>query len=128
MFIMPLIRKLILQLLSGIKSRYRKSQKDSTIKLIGEIIKACSDYVHPYCQPIYELMVEELVDENRSVTITAILNVIENVLIIGFVDITDTYEGLFEKLINYLRQQISVSTSVASLKVMKQIIIIKQYN
>lgn len=121
------IRKLIHQLSTEIQCNIQGLEKETTITLLGEIIKSCSDYVHPYCQPIYYIMTKQLEISKRGPTITVILNVLENILIIGFVDISDTFESLFSKAIECLRKQISNETSAAALRVIIQIIIKEKY-
>lgn len=127
LYMMIHIRRLLHQLSSEIQCNIQGLEKETTITLLGEIIKSCSDYVHPYCQPIYYIMTKQLEISERGPTITVILNVLENILKIGYVDISDTFESLFSKAIDCLRKQISNETSAAALRVIIQITIKEKY-
>ena len=120
-YVMPPLRKTLIQLLTDLEYSGIGRQKEESVQLIASLIASSSIFVKPYVEPILKVFVAKLDDPNSNLTAKLLLAVGELSLIDGqcFKAYLDT---LFPLIMEALVDQSNPNRREAALRSMGQIV------
>ncbi|KAI9026899.1 armadillo-type protein [Hyaloraphidium curvatum] len=119
-YVMPSLRKVLIQLLGELEYSSVSRSKEEAAKLLSQLMAASQRLVKPYVDPIFKVLLPKT-KEGSSTLVGQILGSFGELAQIGGEDLLPFLDKLFPILIDTLQDQSSVTKREAALKTLGQL-------
>eukprot|EP00834_Sanchytrium_tribonematis_P001859 NODE_49_length_31687_cov_0.791123.p1 type:complete len:2184 gc:universal NODE_49_length_31687_cov_0.791123:15256-8705(-) len=120
-YVMPCVRKILFQLLSEIEYSKIPKTKEESAKLLSSLVISIKDYIRPYVESIFRVLLPKVRDSSSSVA-SQILVAIGEVSIFQGNEILPFLDNLMSTLTETLQDQSSVRKREAALRSMRLLV------
>ena len=119
-YVMPSLRKTLIQLLTELEYSAISRNKEESARLLGILIHASNKLVKPYVEPIFTVLIPKLKDPSSGVA-SSILSAVGALALSGGEDMLPFIDKLFHHVMESLNDQSSISKREAALRTIRQI-------
>ncbi|PVU91733.1 hypothetical protein BB561_004248 [Smittium simulii] len=114
-YVIPSLRRLVIQLLTQIEHSNNSQEKEGCIKLLMIIVELSEKWIGPYIPRIVEIVIPKILDANPRLS-TKYLDILGALSTVARHDLLPYTESVIEVLIECLQDQTSPIKRMASLK------------
>ncbi|KAL9647121.1 hypothetical protein ABK040_004838 [Willaertia magna] len=120
-FVLPSLRKALLQLLTELEYSQDARGKEESARMIGLLIDAAPNLIKPYVSSILKVLMEKIKDPNPIVA-TSVLDTIGKLSEVGGVVLSEFIDDLLPPVIETLQDQSSSTKRAVAIKTLGQIV------
>lgn len=119
-YVIPSIRKILLELLTKLKFSTSSREKEETASLLCTLIRSSKDVAKPYIEPLLNVLLPKFQDTSSTVASTA-LRTIGELSVVGGEDMKIYLKDLFPLIIKTFQDQSNSFKREAALKALGQL-------
>lgn len=119
-YIVPVLRKTLLELLTELKYLKLPNQNEECLTMLCTLISSTKEITKPYIEPILDILLEKLHDPSSSV-ISSALRTIGELSIVGGEDMKDYLNKLMPPIIEAFKDQSNTYKRSAALRTLRQL-------
>ncbi|KAJ3194365.1 phosphatidylinositol kinase- protein kinase tor1 [Irineochytrium annulatum] len=119
-YVMPSLRRTLIQLLTELQYSGVSLQKEESSKLLGHLISSAQRLVKPYVEPILKVLLPKIKDASPAVA-AKILSALGELSQVGCEDLLPNLDDVFPMIIEALQDQSSSTKRTAALRTMGQL-------
>lgn len=119
-YVVPSLRKTLIQLLTELEFASNSRSKEETSKLLGLLISSTSNLVKPYIKPILDILLPRARDPNQSVS-SSVIAAIGELSKVGGEEMEPFFPELMQLILETLQDQSSNVKRDAALKTLGQL-------
>ena len=119
-YVFPSLRKVLIQLLTDVEYSNSARNKEESAKLISDLVRASSQLIKPYVQPMIKVLLPKARDPNPEVASTT-LEAIGNLCTVGGEDMKEFIPQLMSIFIENLQDLSSSEKRTAALQALGQL-------
>ncbi|KAI9290500.1 ARM repeat-containing protein, partial [Neoconidiobolus thromboides FSU 785] len=119
-YIVPSLRKILIQLLTNLEYSDSSRIKEESAILISILVKSAQSFVKPYIQPIVDVLQTKVHNTNPSV-VASVLKAIGELAQVGGEQLTSYLDNMMPLIIDTLQDQSSILKRNAALKTLGQL-------
>ncbi|GAM22047.1 hypothetical protein SAMD00019534_052220 [Acytostelium subglobosum LB1] len=119
-YVMPSLRKTLIQLLTELEFSGDSRNKEESARLLGHLIGASEKLIKPYVDPILKALLPKLRDSNPRVA-SCVLAALGELSVVGGDEMTQHIDLLLPLIIETLQDQSSTSKREVALKTLGQL-------
>eukprot|EP00697_Spironema_sp_BW2_P017838 gnl/Spiro4/9656_TR5124_c0_g1_i1.p1 gnl/Spiro4/9656_TR5124_c0_g1~~gnl/Spiro4/9656_TR5124_c0_g1_i1.p1 ORF type:complete len:2413 (+),score=551.86 gnl/Spiro4/9656_TR5124_c0_g1_i1:148-7386(+) len=120
-YIMPLLRKYLIQLLTELEFSGDSRNKEESARLLGSLMRVCHRLISPYITPILKALLDRLNENNLGVS-AAILEALGELARVGGAAILPSMEDILRPIIATLQDQSPGSKREVALRTLTHVI------
>ncbi|EAL66546.1 protein kinase, Atypical group [Dictyostelium discoideum AX4] len=119
-YVMPSLRKTLIQLLTELEFSGDGRNKEESARLLGHLISASEKLIKPYVEPILKALLPKLRDSNPRVA-SCVLAALGELSVVGGEEMVQHIDSLLPLIIDTLQDQSSTSKREVALKTLAQL-------
>ncbi|EFA77745.1 protein kinase [Heterostelium album PN500] len=119
-YVMPSLRKTLIQLLTELEFSGDSRNKEESARLLGHLIGASEKLIKPYVEPILKALLPKLRDSNPRVA-SCVLAALGELSVVGGEEMSQHIDQLLPLIIDTLQDQSSTSKREVALKTLGQL-------
>ncbi|EGC32838.1 protein kinase, atypical group [Dictyostelium purpureum] len=119
-YVMPSLRKTLIQLLTELEFSGDGKNKEESARLLGHLISASEKLIKPYVEPILKALLPKLRDSNPRVA-SCVLAALGELSVVGGEEMSQHIDQLVPLIIDTLQDQSSTSKREVALKTLGQL-------
>ncbi|EGG15157.1 protein kinase [Cavenderia fasciculata] len=119
-YVMPSLRKTLIQLLTELEFSGDSRNKEESARLLGHLIGASEKLIKPYVEPILKALLPKLRDSNPRVA-SCVLAALGELSVVGGDEMSQHIDQLLPLIIDTLQDQSSTSKREVALKTLGQL-------
>lgn len=119
-YVIPSVRKILLELLTKLKFSTSSREKEETASLLCTLIRSSKDVAKPYIEPLLNVLLPKFQDTSSTVASTA-LRTIGELSVVGGEDMKIYLKDLFPLIIKTFQDQSNSFKREAALKALGQL-------
>ncbi|KAG2382353.1 hypothetical protein C9374_005555 [Naegleria lovaniensis] len=120
-FVLPSLRKALLQLLTELEYSQDSRSKEESARMLGHLIVAAPRLIKPYVSSVLKVLMERIKDNNPNVS-SCVLDTTGKLAEVGGMDIVDFIDDLLPSVIETLQDQSSSVKRAMAVKTLGQIV------
>ncbi|KTW30812.1 hypothetical protein T552_00524 [Pneumocystis carinii B80] len=125
-YVMPSLRKTLIQLLTELEYSYISRNKEENACLLGLLFSTAKRLIKPYVKPMLKIMIQKARDPSPGV-VSSILNALGELAVVGGEDIIPYIPDLMPLIIEILQDQSSAVKRDAALRTLGRLAISSGY-
>lgn len=119
-YIVPMLRKTLLELLTELKYLKLPNQNEECLTMLCTLISSTNDLTKPYIEPILDVLLEKLHNSSSSV-ISSTLRTIGELSIVGGENMNDYLDKLMPPIIEAFKDQSNTYKRSVALRTLRQL-------
>eukprot|EP00004_Rigifila_ramosa_P027283 TRINITY_DN882_c0_g1_i1.p1 TRINITY_DN882_c0_g1~~TRINITY_DN882_c0_g1_i1.p1 ORF type:complete len:2377 (-),score=590.06 TRINITY_DN882_c0_g1_i1:39-6899(-) len=120
-YVMPSLRKTLIQLLTELEYSGDSRNKEESAQLLGQLIRSSQRLIKPYVEPILKALLPKLKDGSQGVA-TCVLAALGELANVAGEDIATHCDGLIPQIIDTLQDQSSAGKREVALRTLGQLV------
>lgn len=120
-YVMPFLRKILLQLLTELENSGVPKNMEQSARMLGHLLAATPRLIRPYTEPILKVFLPKLTDPSQSVT-TAVMSAIGEQAIVSGLEMRSWFYELFPILLDAVQDTSSFQKREIALWTMGRLI------